>query len=149
MLGTLIAAIVSGETLSTLSRAKQAAVSYLLVAICGLVAAFFFLLALYVWAADAWGPIAAALAFALFFTAVAVLMLVVSRSRARSRARLAAQRRSSELMTMGVLSAVAGAPSILSGRKAKAVVAAVAVPLMLAGAYFAYRRQFRPTGDPD
>lgn len=149
MLGTLIAAIVSGETLSTLGRAKQAAVSYLLVAISGLVATFFVLVALYIWAARAWGAIWAALAFAAFFMAVALLVLVVSRSRARAQARLAAQRRSSELMTMGVLSAVAGAPALLSGRKAKAGVAAVAVPLILAGAYVAYRRLFRTEADAE
>lgn len=147
MLATLIAAIVSGETLSTLSRAKQTAMSYALVALCGLMAALFLLLGLYLSAARELGPIWAAFIFAVIFAAAAVLVQAVSRSRARRRDRIAAQRRNSELMTMGLLSAAAGAPSLISGRKMKAAAAAAAVPLLLTVAYLGYRRLSRP--DPD
>jgi ABC-type multidrug transport system fused ATPase/permease subunit len=139
MLGTLLAALISGETLSALQRVRQTVLAYVVAAAFGFAAAVFLLLALYIWLARLWGPITAALVFGLFFLAVAMLVILTARMRARARAKRAAQRRQSELVTVGLVSAVSGAPSVFKGRRGRYGAAAALVPLAAMGLYAAYR----------
>lgn len=136
MLASLIASFASGETLLALRRARSAAIAYALAAVAFLCGAGFVLVGLYIWAARRYGAIEAALAFGLGFLVLGGIVLAVHKISSGSRVKRAAQRRSSDMTTIAVVSALAVLPTILRG---KAGVGTVVAPALAALAYAIYR----------
>ncbi len=136
MLASLLAAFASGETLYAVRRMRRAAVAYGVAAVFALVGIGFLVGAGYIAAADAWGPIVAALIFAGAFFLVAVIVVIAHRVGEASRLRELERKRSAEMTTIGTAAALAVLPSVLRG---KAGAAAVVAPAIAVGAYSLYR----------
>lgn len=146
MLTSLIASLASGEAAVALKRARRAAVVYLVAGLLVLIGAGFLLGALFVWVAQRYGTIEAAILFGVVFIALALVILLVDRLTARSRATKAAERRKSDLTTLGVATALAVLPGLMRGR---AGLGALLAPAIAAAAYAIYRENKRPPHDPD
>ncbi len=114
MLATLIASIASGEIAASLERAKSAAVAYAVAGIAAFFGLIFLLVAAYIFAADRYGAITAALSFGAGFIVVAILVIVINRMDSRVVRRRARRRRGSEAKALGATAAIALAPMILS-----------------------------------
>ena len=107
----------------------------------------FFIGAFYIWAAERYGPIEAALWIGGGFVALAILILIVHRLMAGLRARRAADRRKADLTAVGVAAALAVLPSLLRGKASLGVLLAPAIAL---AALAIYRENSRPPPtDPD
>lgn len=136
MLASLIASFASGETVLALRRARRAAIAYALAGLAFLCGAGFLMVALFIWTARRYGAIEAALAFGVGFVVLGTIVLIVHKITRGSRAKRAAQRRSSDMTTIAVASALALLPSILRG---KAGLGTLAAPAVAALAYAIYR----------
>lgn len=145
MLASLIAGLASGETMIAMRRARSAAIAYLIAAVAFLCGAGFFVAALFIWASSRYGPIEAALGFGAAFVVIGVVVMVAHRVFARTRARRAATRRSGDVTTIAVATALAALPTLLRG---KAGVGVLAAPAIAALAYAIYREN-RPKRRPD
>ncbi|RUM97676.1 hypothetical protein EET67_11460 [Pseudaminobacter arsenicus] len=147
MLASLIASFASGETLLALRRARMAAMAYALAGVAFLCGAGFLVAAFYIWAARRYGGIEAALGFGVGFLVLGAIVLMVHKITTGSRAKRAAQRRSSDMTTIAVASALAVLPTILRG---KAGLGTLAAPAVAAIAYAIYRenRPKRPSREP-
>lgn len=141
MLASLIANLASGETVVALRRARYATIAYTLASIFGMLGLGFLISAGFVWAARRFGHIEAALAFGFGFLVVAGLVLVIHKFAARSRAREYRRKRSSEMMTMSVATALAVLPTLL---RSKGGLAAVLGPALAVAAYAIYRENAAP-----
>lgn len=136
MLASLIASFASGETLLALRRARRAAIAYALAGVALLCGAGFLVAAFYIWTVRRYGAIEAALGFGLGFLILGAIVLIVHRITTGARARRAAKRRSSDMTTIAVASALAVLPTILRG---KAGLGTLAAPAVAALAYAIYR----------
>lgn len=136
MLASLIAGLASGETMLALRRARSAAIVYVLAAVAFLCGAGFLIAAFYIWAASRYGAIEAALGFGVGFLVLGAIVLMVHKFTTRSGVKRAAQRRSSDLTTIAVASALAAVPTLLRG---KAGLGTLAAPAIAAIAYAIYR----------
>lgn len=146
MLASLLAGLVSGETLIAARRAKRAAIVY---AICLFLAAFgllFLIVAAYLWAAQRYGAIEAALAFGGGFFVLAGIILGIYKLTSASRVRRAADQRKSDLTKVGVATAIAVLPSLLRGKAGLGVLIGPAAALL---AYAIYRENTTPGPGPD
>src|SRR5690606_22430400 len=114
------------ETMLALRRARKAAIAYALAGVAFLCGAGFLMVALYIWAARRYGAIEAALAFGVGFLVLGSIVLIVHKITMGSRAKRAAQRRSSDMTTIAVASALAVLPSILRGKAGLGTLAAPA-----------------------
>jgi undecaprenyl pyrophosphate phosphatase UppP len=141
MLASLIAAIVSGETLDAAKRARAAAIAYLLCAVLAICGVGFLVGAGYIWTAERYGSLRAAMCFGAGFLFLAILILLVHKIVARARAREAARRRSSELTAVGVTAALAALPMVLRSK------VAIIGPLVALAAYAIYRENRGTDGD--
>jgi hypothetical protein len=147
MLASLLAAFASGETHHLARQVRRAAIAYVLAGIAMLVALGFGIGAGYVAAADRYGTINAALAFAGGFFLLAVLILLVHRIASRLRARSIARKRSTELTTIAAAAALAALPTVLRG---KGSLASLLAPVVAIAAYAIYRENRKvPPGDKD
>lgn len=147
MLASLIASLASGETVVAIRRARRAAIAYLLAGVAALCGAGFFIGAFYIWAAERYGAIQAALWIGGGFIAVAVLVLIGHRITAGARAKRVADRRKADMTAIGVAVALAVLPGLLRGRAGLAALIAPAIGL---AAYAIYRENRRPRpADPD
>lgn len=144
MLASLIASFASGETLLALRRARRAAIAYALGGVAFLCGAGFLLAAFYIWMARRYGTLEAALGFGVSFLVLGVIVLVVHKITTGARAKRVAERRSSEMTTIAVASALAVLPTILRG---KAGLGTLAAPAVAALAYAIYREN-RPKRSP-
>lgn len=115
MLGSLIAAFISGEAVNVARRAKAAAITYVLVAILAAIGLGFLIGAGYIAAARRFGDIGAALAFGAAFIAVALLILLVHAFTASRRTRLR-ERRSIDLAKILGAATVTAIPLLLRSR---------------------------------
>lgn len=142
MLGSLIAAFISGEAVSAARRAKAAAIAYILVAIFGAIGVGFLIGAGYIAAARRFGDVEAALAFGAGFIAVALVILLV---RALTGSRRARQRERRQIDIAKILGAatVTAIPLLLRSRAGAGVLLG---PLLGLVAYAIYREN-RDGGD--
>lgn len=145
MLASLIAAFASGETMRAVQRAKSAAIAYVLAGLLALCGVGFLVGAGYIWVADRYGAIEAAIAFGVGFIAVALLVLIVHAIASRSRARRASLRRSGDLTTIGAATALALLPALTR----KGGIGALLTPAIAILAYAIYRENTRPPPGED
>ncbi len=146
MLASLLAGLVSGETLIAAKRARRAAIAY---AICLFLASFgalFLVLALYLWAAQHYGALRAAVGFGVGFFLAAGLVLGIYKVTAMSRVRRAAEQRKSDFTKVGIATAIAVLPGLLRTRPGIGIVIGPAVALL---AYAIYRENTTPGPDSD
>lgn len=146
MLGSLIAAFLSGETAGLLSRARRSAILMGFAALTGVVGCVFLIVAGYIAAARRWGPIEAALAFGVGFILVAILLLLINLVLSRGARKTASTRRRSEIVSIATAAGIGMLPALLKGRGS---LGTLLVPLAGLAAYALYRENSRPSGDDD
>jgi len=147
LLTSLISGFATGETVAAVRRARTAAIIYALAAIATLCGLGFLVGAAYIWAADRYGSLAAALGFGAGFLVVAGLILLVHQLMSGARARREARRRNADMKAIGITAALAVLPALLKGKGGLGVIVGPAVAL---AAYAIYRENVKPgTGDPD
>lgn len=145
MLGSLIAAFVSGEAVNAIKRAKATIVVYLVAAILAFTGIGFLIGAAYVAAAHRIGSVEASIAFGVGFLVLAVLMVVI-RSIALSVQRSRSRRRAADLAAIAGAAAATALPLLL---RSKAGIGGLAVPVIALVAYAIYRENSRGrTDDP-
>ena len=146
MLASLLAGLVSGETIDAARRARRAAITYV---ICLSLAGFgllFFIGALYLWAARHLCPIEASLVFGAVFLALAAIILVIHKVTAASKVRRAAEQRKSDFTKVGIATAIAVLPTLVRSKVGLGVLIVPAVALL---AYVIYRENTSPGPGPD
>lgn len=141
MLASLIASFATGETTLALRRTRRAAAAYLAAAIAGLCGIGFLIGAAYVWAAQRFGHIEAALGFGLGFLVLAGLILLFHRLMAGSRAREDQRRRRADMAALGTTAAMAILPTLL---RSKGGIGALLGPVVALAAYAIYRENHKP-----
>lgn len=146
MLASLLAGLVSGETLIAARRARRAAIAYAICLFLAAFGAFFLIIALYLWAAQHYGALRAAIGFGIGFFVAAGLVLGIHKLTAMSRVRRAAQQRKSDFTKVGIATAIAVLPGLLQKRPGIGVLIGPAVALL---AYAIYRENTTPGADPD
>jgi len=147
MLASLISAFASGETVAALRRARTAAIVYGFAAVLALCGVGFLVGAGYIWAAERYGAMGAALGFGVGFLAISGLVLIIHRLSAGTRARRRARQRSADMKAIGITAALALLPTLLKGKGGLGVLLGPAVAL---AAYAIYRENVKSeTDDPD
>ncbi|QPC85714.1 hypothetical protein GA830_02425 [Mesorhizobium sp. NBSH29] len=144
MLATLLASLASGETVAAVRRLRRTAVAYAVAGVLLLICGGFLVGAGYIWLAQRYGLIEAALIIAGGFFVLAMLVLLVNKVSSGVRRRYAKRRRKSELATIGTAAALAALPSLLRGGKASFLVPPAALI-----AYLIYRENSSPSRDRD
>lgn len=137
MLASLIAGLLSGETVQAARRARSAAIAYALAGVLVLFGVVFLLVAGYVALAAQIGWIWSGVAIGAGFILLAGIVLLVHRSQQRKRLEADAQRRKSELMAVATTSAIALLPTLAKGRSGLFV---LLVPAAALAAYALYRQ---------
>lgn len=145
MLGSLIAAIASGEGKAMLCRARSAAIAYLVAGLLGLCGAVFLIAALFVWAARRLGTVEAALILGIAFLAAAGIVLAIHAIARRGRTRRARRQRDGEFAAMATASAIAALPALLRSRPGPG---AVILPLGALAAFAIWRENSKRGGGP-
>lgn len=148
MIGPLIAAFATGEIGLTVERTKRAVAAYLVALVFVLLGVGFLIVAAYIQFARMFGPLTAALALGIGFVVIGGIIVAVYQMRARAEQRRVAEKRRTDMVSLGATAAVAALPSLLRGRRGRATGAAAAVPLVLGVAYALYQRR-RHADDAD
>lgn len=143
MLASLIGGFISGETLNMLRRLKSAAIAYLLVALFAAIGVGFLIGAGYIYVAQEFGSLTAAISFGVGFLLIATIILIVHSIRS-SRAKRRRDKRGIDLATIAGAAAITGLPILLRSR------AGLVGPLAAIAAYVIYREnRKRKLGDSD
>lgn len=148
MLASLLAGLASGQTMVAIRRMRRAAIVYFFAGLFAFCGVGFLIGAFYIWLAERYGRLEAALALGVGFIVLATLVLLVDRLTAKSRARKASERRRSDLTAVGVAAALAVLPSLLRSR---AGVGGLLAPAIALAAYAIWRENSkprRPDSDP-
>ncbi|PLP59831.1 hypothetical protein CYK37_06485 [Mesorhizobium loti] len=135
-LASLLISLVTGEAGTLAKHLRGAAIAYGMAVIAVLAGVSFLLLAAYLWAAERFGPIAAALGFGTGFLLLAGIVLLIYRMTAKRRARRRAERRKSDLTALAIAAAIATLPELLRGKEG---LGALLGPLAAVLAYAVYR----------
>lgn len=146
MLASLLASLASGETMVAMRRARRAAIVYFFVGLLTLCGVGFLVGALYIWAAEHYGHLEAAIAFGVGFIVLAMLILLIDRLTSKSRARRAAERRKSDLTALGVATALAVLPNLL---RTRAGIGGLLAPAIAIAAYAIWRENTKPGPDSE
>jgi len=149
MLATLIANIASGEALLTLRRAKVTFIVYLLCGALAFIGIVFLLVAGYLFAANRYGPIEAALGFGAGFVLLGLIILIIFKLTTRSRRRRAVERRKGELATVVAASALALLPMLGSRKSAAGLLVAPLLGILGYRIYKENSRRPRPPAEGD
>lgn len=112
----LVTAIASGEVTDAMSRARRAAIVYLVAGLLGLFGVLFLLVAAFIATAQKIGALDAALWFGGGFLAAAIVIFVIYRMVAAVRARRVAERRKNEVKSVMGAAAIALLPTLLASR---------------------------------
>lgn len=112
----LVTAIASGEATDAMSRARRAAIVYLIAGLLGLFGVMFLLVAAFIATAQRIGALDAALWFGGGFLAAAIVIFVIYRIVAAIRARRVAERRKNEVKSVMGAAAIALLPTLLASR---------------------------------
>lgn len=140
MFASLIAGLLSGETLEAAKRARSAAIAYSLASLVGLIGAVFLLVAAYIALARSYGPITAAVSMGVGFLILAGVLLLIHKLMQRRRVRLDTKRRKSELMAVATTAAIAILPTLVKGRGG---IITLLAPAVAALGYVIYRENAR------
>ncbi len=146
MLGSLIAAFISGEASTMARRARRAMVAYFVAGLACLVGLGFLVGAGYIAASERFGSVEAAVGFGAGFLSLAGLVIGIHSLSSRGRRRKAADRRSVDIASIVAAATVSLLPSLLRGR---AGVAAVVWPVLAVLAYAIYRENTSPDEEDD
>lgn len=144
MLGTLIAAIFSGEAAGLFGRARRAAIVYIIAGACVVIGLGFFIGALYIWLADKYGSLETALGFGAAFILIAGVTMAINAMVARAARKTAASRRRSEMATIAATAAISVLPGLLRGKVTPLSI--LVAPII---AYLAYSWLQRPPTPDD
>lgn len=139
-LASLIAGLVSGETVQAVRRARVMAIVYGVAGVLALTGLGFVIGAAYIWTAARYGPFAASLGFGIGFLVVAGLVVLVHKLAAGSRARRRAQRRKADLTALGVTAALAALPALA---RSKGGIGALLGPAAALVAFAIYKENAR------
>lgn len=116
MLRSIIGALIAGEAKQLSRRAKSAVILHLLAAIALAVGAGFLIGAGYIFAAERYGSLNAAIGFGAGFVAIAVLLLIINAMQAKAWRRRRAEERGGELKLLAATAAIAALPGLLKTR---------------------------------
>ena len=141
MIGPLIAAFATGEIGLTVERTKRAVLAYAVALLFVLLGVSFLLVAGYIQLARMVGPLTAAIGLGVVFFVIGGIILAVHQSRARTEQRRVAEKRKTDLVSLGATAAIAALPSMMRGRGRAAGAAAAVSPLVLGVAYALYQRR--------
>ena len=122
-------------------RIRRAATAYLAAAVFGVCGIGFLVGAAYVWAAQEYGHVQAALGFGVGFLVISALILLVHKLAAQARARDEQRRRKADLAALGIGAAMAAVPTLL---RSKGAIGALLGPIVALVAYQIYRENRRP-----
>ena len=139
MLASLLTAFASNEALHAARQARRAAIAYLAAALAALAGLGFLVGAAYVHAAERYGTVNAALAFAGGFFLLALLIVLIHKIASGTRARAIARQRPVELKTIGAAAALTVLPMLLRSKGGLATLFGPAVAMAL---YAIYRENF-------
>lgn len=146
-LASLIAAIVSGEALEAVARARRTAVVYALAGLLVLLGAGFMLGAGFLVTAREIGTLPAALWFGGGFLVLGLLVVGVDKLAAKARSRREAQRRREEARAVASAAAVALLPTLLASRARGLVLVLPAAAALAYGVWRENRPRDTGTGD--
>lgn len=135
MLSSLIAGLVTGETLAALQRARRAAIAYGLAAVFGALGSIFLLIAATIWAARRYGAVEACLAFGGGFIVLALLTMAFHKLGSEVRVKVARKRRNRDMAKVAAAAGLAVLPTILRGRAGPFVLLAPAIAALVYGVY--------------
>jgi len=117
-----LAALLGIETDALIDKARRQAIVLAVVALFGLIAIAFLLVALYLWLATVWSPIVAALAIAGGAIVIALLVYGISRMREGSKkAKEAERRRASETTALITTAALTALPMLFRSPAARTI----------------------------
>ncbi|WP_434724266.1 hypothetical protein [Mesorhizobium sp. RIZ17] len=139
---SLISALVSGEAMAAVHRARTTAILYGLAAVFALCGVGFLIGAAYIWLAARYGPLATSLGFGIGFLVLAGLVLVIHKLTTSMRSRRRARRRQADMTALGVTAALALLPALAKSKGGLG--AAVIAPALAVVAYAIYRENTRP-----
>lgn len=141
MLASLIASIASSETGYVIRRARGTVIAYMAAALLGLCGVGFLVGAAFVWAAQRYGTLEAAIGFGIGFLVLAAVILLVHRLASVARAREDKRRRRADLAALGTSAVLAALPTLL---RSKGGIGAVLGPAVALAAYAIYRENRKP-----
>ncbi|MBL8584930.1 MAG: hypothetical protein JNL61_22205 [Rhizobiaceae bacterium] len=144
MFASLIAGLLSGETLEAAKRARRAAIAYSLASLVALIGAVFLLVAAYIALARSYGAITAAVALGFAFLVLSAILLMVHKIMQGRRVRLDTKRRKSEMMAVATTAAIAALPTLMRGRGG---ILTILAPAAAALGYVIYRENFQARRD--
>jgi hypothetical protein len=139
---SLISALVSGEAMAAVHRARTTAILYGLAAVFALCGVGFLIGAAYIWLAARYGPLATSLGFGIGFLVLAGLVLVIHKLTTSMRSRRRARRRQADMTALGVTAALALLPALAKSKGGLG--AAVIAPALAVVAYAIYRENAKP-----
>lgn len=146
MLTSLIASFATGEAAAALGRARRAAIMYTVAMVAACCGAGFLVAAAYIWAAERYGAIEAALGFGGGFIVLAGFILLAHSLTSGHRARRRAKRRNADMTAIGITTAIAVLPTLLRGRSGLALLLGPVAALV---AYEIYRENAKPGTGPE
>lgn len=150
MLATLIQSLAIGEAAGTAKRVRRALIDYAIAGIFLAIGIGFLIGAAYIWVANQFTPLKAALWFGGGFVTLAIIAIVIHRILSGMQARRrAAEARAMQLKTVMGAAAIAILPTLLKGRGG--LMGALG-PLVAMAAYAIYKENAARNGedaDPD
>lgn len=149
MIASLIAGLISGETLEAARRARRAAIAYALAGFLGLFGLLFLVIAAYLAVAERYGAIETAIGFGIGFLVIAGVVLLIHRIAARRRIERDVSRRKSELMTVAATTAIAILPTLLRGKGGPLTLLAPVVAVLGYAIYSENAKGRDPTDPPN
>ncbi len=132
----LLISLLSGEAMAVVGRARKSMVEYAIAAVAALIGFIFLLVAGFIYVADRYGELYAALYLGGGFLLLAVLVLIYHKLMTRLRIRRARRRMNAEAVSVAATLGVAALPLLLTR---KGMMAGVALPAIAAAAYAIYR----------
>jgi hypothetical protein len=145
MFASLIAGVVTGETLAIVRRARRAAIAYGMAGLLAAMGFFFLIVAAAIYAAQRLGAIEACLVFGGGFLALALLVIIVHAIASRTRGRAAVRQRNRDLVKVAAATGLAVLPALMRGRGPLVLIA----PAVAAVAYMIYRENAGPNTPGD
>jgi cobalamin synthase len=117
-----LAALLGIETDALIDKARRQAIVLAVVALFGLIAVAFLLVALYLWLSVLWSPIIAALAIAIAAIVIALVVYGISRlSEGSKKAKEADRRRANETTAMMTTAAITALPVLFRSPLARSI----------------------------
>lgn len=143
MLSSLLASFAAAETSLAIRRTRRAATAYGAAVVVACVGVGFLVAAAFIWTAQEFGRIEAALGFGFGFLVIAALILGVHKMLATSRIREEQQQRRADMAALGTSAALTVLPTLM---RSKGGIGAILGPVVALAAY-AIIREHRKGSD--